>query len=165
MKLPIKPLRAVALIVATGLGVGYLPLAPGTYGTVVGLFLFWGMSDLPLWMYSAILCLLIAMGTWAAAVTGKIYGEVDSQRIVIDEVAGYLITMILSLPNPSLTWMLIGFVLFRFFDIVKPFPVDWADSKVKNAFGVMLDDILAGGYALGVLALLQALVQTWSATS
>jgi phosphatidylglycerophosphatase A len=118
------------------------------------------MADLPLWLYGVIVCLVVAVGTWAASVTGSIYGEVDNQRIVIDEVAGYLITMIAS--RPTLTGMLTGFVLFRFFDIVKPFPVDWADQKVKNAFGVMLDDILAGAYGLGALTLIQMLVRTWS---
>ena len=81
---------------------------------------------------------------------------------MIDEVAGYLITMFAS--SPTLAGMLTGFVLFRFFDIVKPFPVDWADKKVNNAFGVMLDDILAGIYGFGVLNVLQLLVRTWSST-
>lgn len=156
MKLPAKIIQMGALTIATALGVGFSPVAPGTCGTAVGLLLFWSLSDLPVWLYAAIVCLVVAVGTWAASITGKIYGEVDNQRIVIDEVAGYLITMIAS--RPTVTEMLIGFVLFRFFDIVKPFPVDWADQKVKNAFGVMLDDILAGVYGWGVLTLFRMLV-------
>jgi Phosphatidylglycerophosphatase A and related proteins len=150
-----KAAQTVALTIATALGAGYVPRAPGTCGTVVGLLLFWGLSDLPIWLYIVIVSLVVAIGTWAASITGKIYGEVDNQRIVIDEVAGYLITMIAA--RPTLVVMLMGFVLFRFFDIVKPFPVDWADKKVNNAFGVMLDDILAGIYAWGVLWLFRLL--------
>jgi phosphatidylglycerophosphatase A len=157
-----KATQTVAVTIATALGAGYVPLAPGTCGTVVGLFLFWGLSDLPLWLYVVIVCFVVAVGTWAASVTGKMYGDVDHQRIVIDEVAGYLITMFAS--RPTLTVMLTGFVLFRFFDIVKPFPVGWADQKVKNAFGVMLDDILAGIYGFGALSLFQILVKMWPST-
>jgi phosphatidylglycerophosphatase A len=154
---PMKAIQTVALTIATALGAGYVPRAPGTCGTVVGLLLFWGLglSGLPIWLYVVMVCVVVAVGTWAASVTGKIYGEVDNQRIVIDEVAGYLITMIAA--RPTLVGMLTGFVLFRFFDIVKPFPVDWADKNVKNAFGVMLDDILAGIYAWGALTLFRLL--------
>lgn len=157
--MPLKTTRTFALAVATVLGVGYSPIGPGSCGTLVGIFIFWGLSGLPLWLYGVTLCGVIAVGTWAAAITGSIYGEVDNQRIVIDEVAGYLVTMISFSATPIN--LIVGFFLFRLFDILKPFPAGWVDRNVKSAFGVMLDDILAGVYGFAVLAVLHMLAPSW----
>ena len=145
--------RTTGIALGTALGAGFSPVAPGTCGTIVAVPLYYALSGFPLWLYLITLAGLTAAGTWAAKITGDAYGEVDHQRIVIDEVAGYLVTMTLNRPTPAT--MAAGFVLFRLFDIVKPWPVGWADRKVVNAFGVMLDDLLAGACALAILQVLK----------
>jgi phosphatidylglycerophosphatase A len=147
-------IRSIAVAFATGLGAGLSPVAPGTCGTLLAVPLFRLLSSMPPWMYGVTLCGITALGTWSAGIAGRVWNKTDDQRIVIDEVAGYLLTMALTTP----TWphLAAGFALFRFFDILKPWPVGWADKTVKNAFGVMLDDLLAGVYGFIVLRLLNA---------
>jgi len=148
--------KKIAIVFATGLGAGFSPVGPGTCGTIVAIPLFLALSHFDLWLYIVTIAGLIAIGTWAAKITGDQYGEIDCQKIVIDEIAGYLITM--TATNPTIWTVLAGFVLFRFFDILKPFPVGYADKNVKNAFGVMLDDILAGLYALACMKIIFLLI-------
>lgn len=94
-----------------------------------------------------------AVGTWAAGICGRLYGKTDDGRIVIDEIAGMLVTLI-SFPATGF-WLLAGFLVFRFFDILKPFPIRSIDLKWKHAGGVMADDLLAGIYANLTLQLLR----------
>jgi phosphatidylglycerophosphatase A len=139
------------LVVATGLGFGYAPKAPGTAGTVWGVVLFWAMAGWPAWAraVAALVMVLISWGT--AEVAGRYYHEADCQHIVIDEVAGYLVGVVLV----PFSWVHAGvvFVLFRVFDITKPFPASWFDRQVHNGFGVTMDDVVAGAYACGVFHL------------
>ncbi len=148
-------------LLVTGLYTGYLPGAPGTFGTLIGVGIY-----LLLFKYPYILCLLIVLlficgvrlSTWAE----EYFKEKDSQKIVIDEIVGYLITMagvgfIYPVDGPKLYMVsLIGFILFRLFDIFKPFYIKKAE-QIKGGLGVMLDDALAGVYSNLVLILIMAI--------
>lgn len=157
---PTQPVRATgwgdrfSLIVATFFGAGLAPVASGTVGTVAALPLVWLVSLLsgPLQIVVAVGVTVLAMV--AAQRAGRLYGVVDSGRIVIDEVAGILVTMLL-VPFTPMT-VVVGFLLFRLFDITKPWPVSFFDRKVKNGAGVVLDDVVAGLFARGFIALLMA---------
>lgn len=142
-------LRDPAGIIATGFGSGLAPRAPGTVGTAAALLPWLALRELPLWGYLLALALAFALGVWAAnRVIAKIRIE-DPGLVVWDEFVGLWITLIAA--PPGWPWMLAGFVLFRVFDIAKPWPVSWADGNIKGGFGAMFDDALAGMYALAVM--------------
>lgn len=133
-------------------GVGLMPAVPGTWGTLASIPLVICLSYLGTWLSSAFLALFILIAVLVSGVGQRLRGRVDPPEVVIDEVAGFLLTTFL-LP---LTWfsLLSGFVLFRFFDILKPFPIRRAE-KIPGGMGVVLDDLLAGIYAhLGLRLLL-----------
>lgn len=135
--------RAVILFIAQGAWSGKAPVAPGTAGTLVGVLLYRGIQDLP-WPSYAVLCVLLcALGVWAAGRAEQLLGCTDCPSIVIDEIAGYLVSLFL-VPVDLYT-IIAAFLLFRFFDIVKPWPLDDL-QKIKGGLGVMLDDIGAGVY-------------------
>ncbi len=121
----------------------------------MGLPLYWLMRDLSWPIYLAGVLGVSLLGWWASEKAEAELGRHDAPEVVIDEVAGYLVTMFLA---PALPWALVwGFGFFRLFDILKPWPVSWADRKVPGGLGVMLDDILAGGYACLAMHLTYAL--------
>lgn len=130
---------------AFGFGSGALPVAPGTFGTLVAIPIYLLMEPLSLWLYLAIVTGITVLGVWLCHVTSRDLGVHDHPGIVWDEIAGYLITMIAA-PTGWL-WVLLGFVLFRIFDIIKPWPIGWADRQVSGGLGIMLDDVLAAVYA------------------
>lgn len=133
-----------AIFFASGFGSGFIPLAPGTWGSAVGVALvwkFWGNSVFVQFLW---VLLLGALGVWASGVTCQYFKKQDCQYIVIDEIVGLMITMI-GIPITGYE-LVIGFLLFRLFDVVKPVPVNWVDKKLKNGLGVMLDDVVAGIY-------------------
>ena len=134
---------------ALGLGTGCSPWMPGTCGTLIGILLFWFLHGLGLWLYMCITAALLLAGIWLCDRTARNLGVPDHPAIVWDEIVGYLVTMI-AVPA-QWPWMLAGFLLFRFFDIVKPWPVSWADKKVRGGLGIMLDDVIAGLYGLVIL--------------
>lgn len=142
----------VALILASNFGLGYAPVAPGTFGTLAGLPAFYLMARLSPVGYTLVWLLLLLLAFWSADIAGKHYGVVDDGRIVIDELLGYLAT-VAWLPF-SWTAALLGFALFRLFDITKPPPASWFDREMKNGVGVVLDDVAAGVYGALVLRLL-----------
>lgn len=142
----------VATIVATALGAGFAPRAPGTFGTLVAVPLAWGLGLLPGWAFFAGLAIVTWVGTWAAGAFCAGSGTHDDQRVVIDEVAGYLLT--LALVPKTAPYLASAFLLFRCFDILKPWPIRWVDRTVKGGFGVMADDLAAGVAAALVLAAL-----------
>ena len=151
------PIDYLAMQIATACCAGYLPKAPGTAGAVVGVFIYLGMQAEGAMAYfpHAILLVLFA-GTLAAHRVENFWGH-DSQRIVIDEVVGQMIAFILSARTPhSGVSTFVGFVLFRLFDIAKPFPIRRLE-KLPGGIGVMADDVGAGIYALGCLTLAQYL--------
>ncbi len=138
-------------IAATGLGSGLSPFAPGTAGTLVGVLLYLVFSH---FHWSLYLLSVLSFSIFAVYVSREaevIYHEKDPSRIVIDEVAGFQVAMFLVQPTP---WnVLMGFILFRLFDIAKPFPIKLCES-FKGGYGVVADDLVAGIYANIVLLLL-----------
>lgn len=141
--------RRLAHFLAQGFGAGHIPVAPGTFGTLVGIPIYIALSALAPWLYAAGVALLFALGVWLAELTGHDLGAHDHPSIVWDEVVGFLITMFLA--PPGWLWIAAGFVLFRLFDIWKPYPIRLIDRRLTNGFGCMLDDALAGVYALAAL--------------
>ncbi|GLP96877.1 phosphatidylglycerophosphatase A family protein [Paraferrimonas sedimenticola] len=131
---------------ALGFGSGLAPKAPGTFGTLAALPLYWLMADLSLGVYLAITLVVCIAGIYICDKASKDMGVHDHGAIVWDEVAGLLITFIM-LPTGWI-WWLIGFALFRLFDILKPWPIRWLDARVHGGFGIMIDDIIAGIFAL-----------------
>ncbi len=144
-------MRNFILFVSSNAGLGYSPLAPGTVGTLAGIPVFYLMASLPAPLYLVTWTGLLFLSFWAAGRAGDIYGVVDDGRIVIDELVGYLVTVAF-LPF-SWTTAVLGFFLFRLFDISKPPPASWFDKKVKNGYGVVLDDVVAGLYGAAALRL------------
>ncbi len=132
---------------------GYAPWAPGTAGTLGAIPLFWALRDLPLWLYAVTLAAFVALACFAAGAGGRYWKVPDASPIVIDEVAGYLVTM--ALVPWSWGTAIAGFVLFRIMDVVKPWPASFFDRRVKNGFGVVMDDVAAGAWAWAALELLR----------
>ena len=139
------------LFIATGAGSGYLPKAPGTWGTLVGLLLWWPLAGLSLAAYLAAVAVLFIVGVASAGAAEKILDRGDPGVVVIDEIVGVLIALAAAPLHPVAA--LAGFALFRLFDIAKPFPVGWLDRHLHGGLGIMLDDVAAGLYALLVLHL------------
>jgi phosphatidylglycerophosphatase A len=123
---------------------GFSPIAPGTVGTLGAIPLWWALRDLPLWLYLVTVAGLVAVAIHAAGRAGAYWKTADASPIVIDEVAGYLVAM--ALVPWSWPAALAGFALFRLMDVVKPWPASALD-RVKNGFGVVMDDVVAGAYA------------------
>jgi phosphatidylglycerophosphatase A len=144
------------MLIATGFYSGYLPKAPGTWGSLVGLLLFYLLHTLSLPVYLAVVAGLFVVGSFAAGEAEKILDNRDPGVVVIDEIVGMLIAMI-AVPATTLN-MAIGFILFRIFDIAKPFPVNLFDQRFHGGPGIMLDDVVAGIYSLIILQLFLYLV-------
>ncbi|SFX19842.1 phosphatidylglycerophosphatase A family protein [Marinospirillum alkaliphilum] len=150
-KAPASVWRNPVHFLAFGLGSGASPWAPGTMGTVAAVPLYFLLVQLPLSLYLLVLLITFVVGCWLCEKTSADLGVHDHSGIVWDEFVGYWLTM-LALPV-SLGWALAGFVLFRFFDIIKPWPIRWVDQRVGGGFGIMLDDVLAAVYAGAILHL------------
>ena len=147
------PVTRVAFIIATAFGAGYSPVAPGTAGSLVALPILWLLRSWPTGLV-AFFVIVTAAGIWAAQVVEAQIGAKDPGVIVIDEVAGMTLSvLVLPLTFPVL---LTAFVLFRIFDVVKPFPAGRSQA-ITGGVGVMIDDLIAGLYALAVVAALRAL--------
>ena len=144
------------MFIATGFYSGYLPKAPGTWGSLVGLLLVFGLQGLSLPVYLAVVAAVFLVGTFAAGEAEKILDNRDPGIVVIDEIAGIMVAMA-AVPATPLN-LALGFVLFRFFDIVKPFPVNFFDKRFHGGLGIMLDDVIAGLYTLIILQLLNRIL-------
>ncbi len=144
-------MRRFVIIFATWWGTGYSPIASGTVGTVAAIPLYLIIGNLPILPYLLLLVPLTLFSCWVSGRAETIFNEKDSGKIVIDEVVGYLVTM--TGAPLSLLSIVLGFFLFRFFDIVKIFPASTIDRQMKNGFGVVLDDVVAGIYACVLLHL------------
>jgi phosphatidylglycerophosphatase A len=143
-----------AVWLSTWFGVGLMPFASGSWGSLAALpfaylILLAGGASYGPYLLAAAALLIFLVGVWAADIYGRRSGIADPGAIVIDEVAGQWLT--LTVAPPKIVPFLIGFFLFRLFDVIKPWPANWADRKVKGGFGVMLDDVFAGIYAAIVL--------------
>lgn len=141
------------LMLGFGFGSGLARKGPGTVGTLLGVFIFIPLllwSELAAW---GLLIVSLILGSWICGRSADIIGVHDHGGIVWDEFAGIWLVLILL---PEQTWIqwLLAFILFRVFDIFKPYPINWADSKVSGGFGIMLDDILAAIYTIAVIWLM-----------
>jgi phosphatidylglycerophosphatase A len=123
-----------------------IPKAPGTWGSLAALLPWLLIKDLPLPTYLVVLLAVFVVGFFAAGSAEKILDRPDAGAIVIDEILGMFITLALAPAHPA-SWLL-GFIFFRFFDILKPFPVSWFDRRIHGGIGIMMDDVVAGLYAL-----------------
>ena len=148
-------------LIAFGLGAGLSPQAPGTVGTLWGVPVFVLLCWLPPLAYGFIVLALFVFGVWLCGRSAKLLGIHDSPGIVFDEIVGYLVT---ALPlvghahDKLWLWLIAAFVLFRAFDIFKPWPIKRLDASVHGGFGIMLDDLVAGIYGAIVLTLGAALL-------
>ena len=144
--IPLHLLKNPLHLLSTGFGSGLAPYAPGTFGTLVAIPLYLLVEPLSLGLYLLITVLAFVVGVYVCQETATALGVHDHSGIVWDEIVGFFITMI-AVPF-DWKWILSGFVLFRFFDIVKPWPIRWIDKKVSGGVGIMLDDVVAGLFAL-----------------
>lgn len=146
---PRSPLHWLAF----GLGSGLVPKASGTFGTLAAVPLWWLLAQMPGWGYLLATAVIAGAGIFICGRTARDLGVHDHGGIVWDEIAGYLVTMILAPVTPLSAAA--GFVLFRLFDIAKPWPIGWLDARVGGGTGIMVDDLLAGVYAAVILQLLR----------
>lgn len=142
---------------AFGFGSGLAAKAPGTFGTLAAIPFLWLIQDLSWPIYLSWLLVTFALGVLWCDRSSKALGVHDHGGIVWDEFVGFWVTMFMA--PAGWIWILVGFVLFRFFDIIKPWPINWLDKKVHGGFGIMIDDVLAGIYALIVLQLIAYFVR------
>lgn len=141
---------------ATGLYSGKIPFAPGTWGSAFALIPWYFCRGLSLVNYLIVLAVIFVVGFLTSGSAEKIFDRPDPGCIVIDEILGMFITLTLA-PNHPVAWLL-GFVLFRIFDVLKPFPVSWFDTHLHGGIGIMMDDVMAGIYALICLQLIWLLI-------
>lgn len=151
-KILLNPIHCLAF----GFGSGLAPKAPGTFGTLMAIPLYLALSQLPLVAYVAVLVLAFVLGVYLCGKTADDLGVHDHPGIVWDEFVGFWLTM-LAAPAGWL-WLLLGFALFRLFDIWKPWPIKIFDKNMQSGLGIMIDDVLAGVYALIILQLLAAVI-------
>ena len=155
-KISIRELKDPVVFVALGFGSGLSPIAPGTAGTIIAIPLYLLLSQFDILVYLAVTLFVTITGVWICSYTANKLKVHDHPSIVIDEIAGFFITMAL-VPN-ELIWIVTGFVLFRFFDAVKPWPISWIDKNVKGGFGIMIDDVVAGAVSLVCMIMLMPYV-------
>lgn len=168
--------QKIALLAATFLGAGLAPVAPGTFGSAAGVLVFLGLSQLSLALYALTVLALFAIGVWAADCVEVVFRREDDGRIVIDEVVGQLLTLLPVFVSTRFgvgwgregfaleggAWadwrfwilLLVGFLVFRVFDIAKPGPIRAAERAFSGGLGVMLDDVVAGIFGAGVMGIL-----------
>ncbi|MCP4714580.1 MAG: phosphatidylglycerophosphatase A [Deltaproteobacteria bacterium] len=137
--------KRLTLFFATGAYSGYVPVMPGTVGTLVGILVFLPLAGLALPLYAAVSCAVIVFSIVVSGRAEQVLGKKDPGAVVIDEIAGYLVTMA-TFPA-DWRYLAIGFVLFRVMDIWKPFPANLANDRVHGGLGIVLDDLIAGVYA------------------
>lgn len=146
-----------AHFIAFGGGIGLIPFAPGTFGTLLAIPLFHILQPrLDAWSFLVVIVVLFWLGAWACDVAGRALGASDHGGMVWDEVVAFL--LVLFFVPAGGYWQAFAFVVFRFFDIFKPPPIRYYDRTLKNGFGVMWDDLIAAAYALLVLAAVYALI-------
>lgn len=142
--------------IAFGFGSGTFPFAPGTFGTLMAIPFYLAMQPLSSINYLILLIIITIGSMWLCDKVSKEIHIHDHPGMCLDEIVGYLVTMFTA-PH-GLMWIILGFILFRIFDIFKPWPIRFIDEKVKGGFGVILDDVMAGIYSLIVLRILSWIV-------
>ncbi|AFJ02068.1 Phosphatidylglycerophosphatase A [Methylophaga frappieri] len=128
------------------------PKAPGTAGTLAAIPIYLLIANCPAWLYLILLVIGLFVGVWWSQSAIHFFQKKDPPEVVWDEIIGFLVTMFMA-PSGWL-WIVVGFLLFRLFDIWKPWPVRWADRCLTGGWGIMLDDVIAGIYAAIILQLL-----------
>jgi phosphatidylglycerophosphatase A len=132
-----------------GFGSGLVPKAPGTFGTIAAIPIYLLMQNLSLMTYLVLTIIAFIVGIWICQQSADWLGKEDPSAVVWDEIVGYLVTMIAA--PQGWQWIVLGFVLFRFFDILKPWPISLADKELHGGLGIMLDDVIAGIFAAIIL--------------
>ena len=155
MKIPVSLLKNPVHLFSVGFGSGLAPNAPGTFGTIAALPFWYVLQFLPPAYYVVVLILAFILGVYLCGATADALGVHDHGGIVWDEFVGLWIALFM-VPM-HFGWILLGFALFRLFDIWKPWPIRVLDAKVHGGFGIMIDDVLAGVYAYLTLQLLYVL--------
>ena len=150
-------------MIAFGFGSGLSPKAPGTVGTLVAIPLYLLLAPLSLTYYALFLVIFTLFSIYIAGRSAELLGIHDHGGIVIDEICGYLLTMLL-VPT-EWHWIILGFLLFRLFDIWKPWPISTLDRRISGGLGIVVDDLMAGIYALLSLELISWLVQQFSSST
>ena len=151
-RIPARQLLHPVDFLALGFGSGLVPRAPGTAGTVAAIPVYLLLQPLAMPYYAAVVLLLGLAGIAICGHAANRLGVHDHPGIVWDEIVGYLVTM--AFAPPGWLWIVLGFVLFRFFDIVKPWPIRWFDRQLGGGLGIMLDDLLAGVFSEVLLQML-----------
>ncbi len=149
-------MKSLILLISSGLYTGYIPFASGTFATALAILLFWPLAGLnhgPLtesgiWIYLLVVAVVSVIGTWASNFAEKHHGEKDPHKVVIDEIAGFGVTMIL-VPY-TWPWLIAAFFLFRLFDVWKPYPIRGL-QRLPGGYGIMIDDLIAGAYSCVLL--------------
>jgi len=159
MRLDFRTLLDPVHFVALGFGSGLAPRAPGTFGTLVALLPAWWCYGLPMAWRVAVVAAVVALGVWVCGESAKRLGVHDHGGIVFDEIAGLMLTA-LAVPQNTFFWWSLAFVLFRIFDIWKPWPIREVDHRLAGGAGIMLDDLIAAVYAAVCLVGLRALLPT-----
>ncbi len=144
--------RRLLHVAAFGFGAGTIAVAPGTFGTLVAIPIYLLLRDTDMLVYGVVVIAMFIFGIWCCGVTERDFGRQDMPGIVWDEIVGYLVAMFAA----PIGWeyVVAGFVLFRLFDIWKPFPIRALEQRTHGGFGIMIDDILAGVYALAVMRII-----------
>ncbi|HYA13683.1 MAG TPA: phosphatidylglycerophosphatase A [Syntrophales bacterium] len=143
-------------VVATGFGSGLVPFAPGTAGTLVGILIYLALSRLSWTVYLVIIVIITFLACYVSREAERIFEEKDPPRVVIDEIIGFQWSMFLI--TPTVLHVFAGFILFRFFDILKIFPAGYFQRSLPGGWGIVMDDVVAGMY--GNIALL-LLIKFW----
>lgn len=138
--------------IAFGFGTGAIPFAPGTFGTLIAIPFYLLLRPLPAYLYIVIVAILTAASIWLCDRVTREIKYHDHQGMNLDEIIGFLVTM--TFAPTHWIWIIIGFGLFRFFDIVKPWPIQVIDEKTSGGLGVILDDVIAGLFSCAVLQIL-----------
>jgi phosphatidylglycerophosphatase A len=155
-KIYFHELKDPVVFIALGLGSGLSPKAPGTAGTLLAVPLVYFLQQQAMLTYVLVTLFVLITGSWVCGYAAKKLQVHDHSGIVYDEVAGFLCTMFMA--PAGWYWMLTGFILFRFFDAVKPWPISWFDNNIHGGFGILLDDVIAGIFSLFCLLLIQYLM-------
>ena len=148
--------RGFIIFLSTGAFSGYAPVMPGTVGSVVGIALYLFVSSFSVPVYLLLAALFILLSIWSSGKAAQLFKEKDPPKVVIDEIAGYLVTM--ATFSPDWGYITAGFILFRIMDILKPYPANWINDRVQGGLGIVLDDVVAGVYANLILQTARMLV-------
>ena len=149
----------LAFAIGTVFKTGYIPIAPGTIGSIVGLLVFWLIKDSASFTVEVlVVTILFFVGVWASTIVEQVLQRQDPGVVIVDEVVGMLVALML-LP-PTTTVIFLAFFLFRFFDIVKPYPARWCE-QLSRGWGIMMDDVVAGLYVNVLIHIILWIVPQW----